>query len=176
VTIGGVAATSVTVVSSTKITAVTGAHATGTVAVAVTIPGPQTATLASAFYYAPAPSAATFYSVTPCRLVDTRSTSAPALAAGQRRVFTVAGNCGVPASADAVAFNATVTGPTAGGYLRLTPGNGLSESSTANFSAGQTRANNCVVQLASDGTGSVAVTNGSQGTVNLILDVTGYFQ
>ncbi len=132
--------------------------------------------MASAFYYAPAPSSAAFYSVTPCRLVDTRSTSAPALAAGQRRVFTVAGSCGVPANAEAVAFNATVTGPTAGGYLSLMPGNGLSGSSTSNFSVGQTRANNCVVQLASDGTGTVAATNGSTGTVNLILDVTGYFQ
>jgi hypothetical protein len=176
VTIGGVAATSVTVVSSTKITAVTPAHALGSVDVTVTIPGPQSVTLPASYYYAPDSTAGSFHSVAPCRLVDTRSTNGPVLAVGERRVLSVGGNCGVPANADAVALNATVTGPTAAGYLRLTPGNGLSESSALNFSAGKTRANNSVVQLATDGTGTVAATNSSNGTVHLILDVTGYFQ
>ena len=56
------------------------------------------------------------------------------------------------------------------------PGNGLTESSAINFSPGQTRANNAVVMLATDDTGGLAATNGSNGTVHIILDVSGYFQ
>jgi hypothetical protein len=69
-----------------------------------------------------------------------------------------------------------VVAPTAPGFIRLAPGNGLSESSSINFATGQTRANNAVVMLATDGTGRVAASNGSAGTVHAILDVTGYFE
>jgi hypothetical protein len=51
VTIGGAAATSVTVVSSTQITAMTPAHACGTVDVVVTDPGDQGGTLSGGFFY-----------------------------------------------------------------------------------------------------------------------------
>jgi hypothetical protein len=60
--------------------------------------------------------------------------------------------------------------------VRLAPGNGLTQASTINFNTGQTRANNAIVLLATDGTGGLAATNGSNGTVHLILDVAGYFQ
>ena len=52
-TLGGVAATSVTVVGATTITATTGAHAAGTVDVVVTNPDAQSGTLASGFTYTP---------------------------------------------------------------------------------------------------------------------------
>jgi len=48
--------------------------------------------------------------------------------------------------------------------------------STLNYAAGQTRANNAVTALASDTSGLAAVLLGSGGTVQLILDVVGYFQ
>jgi PKD repeat protein len=51
VQIGGVAATSVTFVDATTLTAVSPAHAAGPVNVAVTNPGPQTATLTNGFAY-----------------------------------------------------------------------------------------------------------------------------
>jgi hypothetical protein len=49
--------------------------------------------------------------------------------------------------------------------------------STINFSPGQTRSNNAILALASDGSGSLAAqpTVLSNGTVQLIVDVTGYF-
>jgi hypothetical protein len=177
VTVGGVAATGVVVAGPTSLTAVTGAHATGLADVTVTIPGPRSATLTQGFFYAPPPTPADYYTLTPCRLVDTRSAQAPALAASERRVFAIAGGaCGVPATATAVAVNVTVTGATAAGHVRLAPGNGLTESSAVNFSAGATRANNGVVLLATDGTGGVAATNRSSGAVHLVLDVSGYFE
>src|SRR5262249_28674705 len=58
---------------------------TGTVDVVVTNPGPRTATMTGAFTYG----SAQFYSLTPCRLVDTRNPagpySGPALAAAADR-------------------------------------------------------------------------------------------
>jgi hypothetical protein len=180
VTMGGVAASGIVVTGLTSLTAVTGANATGLADVTVTVPGPYSATysatLSQAFFYVPPPVPAEYYTLTPCRLVDTRAAAAPALTPHERRVWTVTGRCGVPATATALAVNLTVAAPIASGYLRLTPGNGLTESSAINFSVDQTRANNAIVMLATDDSGSVAVTNGSVGTVHVILDVSGYFQ
>ena len=176
VTIGGAEATGVVVAKPTSLTAVTGAHATGLADVKVTIPGPRSATLAQGFFYAPPPTPTDYYTLTPCRLVDTRAAQAPVLAASERRVWTVVNRCGIPATAKAVALNVTVTGPTAAGHMRLAPGNGLTESSAINFSPGLTRANNAIALLATDDTGSVSATNRSSGPAHLILDVSGYFQ
>ena len=177
VTVGGVAATGVVLAGSTSLTAVTGAHATGLADVTVTIPGPRSATLAPGFFYAPPPTPTDYYTLAPCRLVDTRAAQAPALAASERRAFAITGGaCGVPATAKAVAVNVTVVGAAAPGHIRLAPGNGLTEASAVNFSVGQTRANNGVVMLATDATGGVAATNRSGGAVHLVLDVSGYFE
>jgi hypothetical protein len=176
VTIGGVAATAVVVAAADRLSAVTGAHATGLADVTVTVPGPRSATLAGGFFFVPAPTAAGYYTLTPCRLVDTRSTHPPALAGGERRVFALAGRCGVPATARALALNVTVIGPAALGHIVLAPGNGLTDTSALNFAAGQTRANNAVVLLATDGTCTVAATNGASGAAHVVVDVTGYFE
>jgi hypothetical protein len=177
VAIGGVAATGVVVNGSTRVTAVTGAHATGLADVTVTIPGPRSATLAQGFFFVPPVTASDFYTLTPCRVVDTRTGQAPALAAYERRVFTATGGaCGVPASATAVSLNVTVTGAAASGHIRLAPGNGLTESSAINFLPGVNRANNGIVRLATDGTGGLSATNRSGGPVHLVVDVNGYFE
>jgi len=119
------------------------------------------------------------YTVTPCRLVDTRNPAGPlggpALAAGQDRVFTLAGQCGLPAGIRAVSVNITVTQPTAAGYLTLYPGGPAPLTSSMNYRAGQTRANNAV--LAVGGSGEIGVRCGqASGTTQFVLDVNGYFQ
>jgi hypothetical protein len=121
-----------------------------------------------------------FHTLTPCRLVDTRlPADAPPLTSNVARAFTLAGHCGIPTSAVAVSLNATLTEPTSSGFLTLYPGgSALPATSTQNFSAGQTRANNLVISLAADGSGTLtanAVVTGP-GTVHLILDVNGYFE
>ena len=176
VTIGGVAATGVAVTGPTTLTAITGAAATGLADVTVAVPGPYSATLSQAYFYVPPPVPVRYYTLAPCRLVDTRAGAAPALNPYERRVWVVTGRCVVPTTATALSVNLTVVAPTAAGFIRLTPGNGLTESSAINFSPGQTRANNAVVMLATSGSGSVAATNGSVGTVHVVLDVSGYFQ
>ncbi len=179
VTIGGVAATGVNVTGPGTITAVTGAHATGLVDVVVS-GGGGSGTLAKSYFYSPAPHAASFFTMPPCRIVDTRNAAGPsggpALAATQTRSFTIAGTCGIPGSATAVSANLTVIG-SAAGFVSLYPGNALPfGTSNLNFSAGQTRANNSVLMLATDGTGTVGVLNSSSTATNFLIDVNGYFQ
>jgi hypothetical protein len=126
--------------------------------------------------------ATAFYTVTPCRVADTRNpvgpSGAPALGANTSRIFPVSGLCGIPSSAHAVSVNVTAVQAAAAGYLTLYPGNatGAPLVSSVNFSSGQIRGNNAVVVLATDGTGSIRVKNGSAGSVHFILDVNGYFQ
>ena len=120
-----------------------------------------------------------FFTVTPCRVFDTRDPAGPwggpSLVAGQDRTFTIAGRCGIPSTARAVSINVTVTGPTAPGFLTLFPAGGPPPlASTINFRAGQTRANNAVVTLG--GAGDIVVRAGmASGNVHVILDVNGYF-
>ncbi len=130
----------------------------------------------------PPPPPADFFTVTPCRLADTRNaagpTGGPALAAGATRSFPVTGGaCAIPSAAIAVSVNLTVTQPAAQGHLILFPGDaaGPPLMSNINFTPGVTRANNAVVPLATNG-GTVNVKNGSAGTVHFVLDVNGYFQ
>jgi len=122
-----------------------------------------------------------FYTLASCRLVDTRNASGPmggpSLVAGANRSFTLAGQCGIPAGAQAVSVNVTVVQPTAGpGFLTLYPGGtSLPVASTVNYKAGQTRGNNAILPLGSAGDILVWCGQGG-GTANMVIDVNGYFQ
>jgi hypothetical protein len=127
------------------------------------------------------PQSTRFYTLTPCRLIDTRLPSGPLggpiLAAGQTRTFTLAGSCGVPATAKALAVNVTETQAASAGLLSLYAADEQSGgTSTINFSPGRTLANSAYVRLSGEGSGTIAVMNGSSAGVHFILDVTGYFQ
>jgi Subtilase family len=127
-----------------------------------------------------APQATSFYTLTPCRVVDTRKAdgplAGPALSAGGTRTFTLTGQCGIPLTAKAVSINVTVTQPSAAGDLRLFAGGSPPPpASTINYRVGQTRANNATPALGASGGLSVKCDQAS-GTVHLIIDVNGYFQ
>ena len=130
----------------------------------------------------PAGSAVPYYTVTPCRIVDTRGatgpTGGPALpAGGLDRAFVLAGSCGIPSGATAVSANLTAVSPPAGGTLEVYRGDGAPAGiASISFNAGKTRANNALLQLALDGSGTVKVNNASAGPVHFVLDVNGYFQ
>ena len=121
-----------------------------------------------------------FYTLSPCRIVDTRNATGPfggpALAAMAARTFALSGRCGIPASAKALSVNVSVTGSTALGNLVVYPG-GVTPPATAtvNYAASATRANNAVVGLGT-GTALTARANQASGTVHLIVDVNGYFE
>jgi hypothetical protein len=126
-----------------------------------------------------------FFSVQPCRLVDTREpigpSGGPQLDANTERSFPVKGRCSVPTTARAVALNVTAAQPTDSGDLRLYPaGSPAPLASTINFAASKVRANNALILLGTDGAGNhltvrVDMPPGSSGHVHLVLDVTGYF-
>jgi hypothetical protein len=121
-----------------------------------------------------------FYTVAPCRVIDTRKAfgalNGPALQAYATRLFTLTSSCGIPASALAVSANITVV-PNGAGFLTLYPGNGVRPpSSNISFSTRRVRANSSLVYLATDGTGGVNIYNGSDSANDLILDVNGYFR
>jgi uncharacterized repeat protein (TIGR01451 family) len=121
-----------------------------------------------------------YYTLTPCRLVDTRLADGPlggpVLAANVARDFVLAGACGIPADAAAVVLNVTAIGPTAAGSVQIYKAGGtpLAGGGTVYYRAGVTRAGNGIVTLGAGGT-VTALAKQPAGTVHLILDVAGYF-
>ncbi len=125
-----------------------------------------------------------FVSITPCRLVDTRSAPATVgtrgspLNPGEIATFTVHGtngNCTIPAGAVSIAANVTITAPTSDGFLSVFPADApLPNASNLNWSAGQAPTPNAVtVDLSTDG--KVKVFN-ERGTVSVIIDIVGYYE
>jgi phospholipase C len=131
----------------------------------------------------PAGGMSNFFTLSPCRIVDTRDPAGPyggpALAgSGARRDFSLAGRCGVPADASAVAANLTVVVPSGSGFLSVFPaGTQAPDTSTLNFGAGVVRANNAVLSLLGSPAGGVSVlADIYPGQTDFVLDVTGYFR
>ena len=92
---------------------------------------------------------------------------------GQTLSLTIAGAGGVPPGATVVVMNVTVTNPTTGSWLRVSPtGTPPPLASNLNFSAGQTIPNLVVIRLGSGG--KVDLTN-LAGRVDVIADVVGYY-
>ncbi|HYG65215.1 MAG TPA: Calx-beta domain-containing protein [Thermoanaerobaculia bacterium] len=123
-----------------------------------------------------------FYPVRPCRLVDTRGVAgprgAPALTCdGAIRVFEVTGACGIPPEATAISANVVAVAPTTTGHLSLFQIGAAVQTSTVNFAAGQTRANNVVLPLSgTPGTLAALCGGAAPGQADLVIDVNGYFR
>lgn len=144
------------------------------------VPRPRLVTCDIGSYEAGVCSGACFFTVTPCRVLDTRNPpgplGGPPLTANSDRLFLLAGQCGVPITAAAVSINMTVTQPTNAGDLRIYPGGGFTPStSVINYGPGQTRANNAIAPLGVSGELGTRCDQAS-GTVHLILDINGYFE
>jgi len=130
--------------------------------------------------YVPNAAPLSFFTITPCRVVDTRQPNGPyggpSLAGGgARRLFQLAGQCGVPADAKAVAANITAI-PSTSGFFSVGPSGVANVSSTVNFQAGKVRAGNAVVGLTGDPLGAIWVQSNSAGTADLLIDLAGYFK
>jgi PKD repeat protein len=118
-----------------------------------------------------------FYTVTPCRLLDTRITLSPLLAGAAARPIPVAGVCGVPFGARSVAVNLTAVSATTAGAISIYPADYPSGfNNTIDFNTGGVRACGAVLPLSSDGLGELAATAVlTSGQVQLVIDVSGYF-
>jgi Cysteine-rich secretory protein family len=116
-----------------------------------------------------------FNPLQPARLVDTRrGLGGPVFGPMEARRLSIAGWGGVPRGATAVALTVTAVEPTADGWFSAYPsGAGWPGSSTVNFPAGGTVANATIVGLSADG--YLDVLNGSSGTTQLVIDVSGWF-
>ncbi|HEX3129689.1 MAG TPA: PKD domain-containing protein [Thermoanaerobaculia bacterium] len=121
-----------------------------------------------------------FYSVTPCRLLDTRTPEdgAAPVASGTDRVLDVVAvtRCGVSPLAKAVALNVTVIQPGGSGRVTVYPANlSIPATSTLNFPADVTRANNVLMMLSPDGRIKLRPVVNNGGSTHLVVDVTGFF-
>src|ERR1019366_8977789 len=130
-------------------------------------------------YFVPASGAQNlaFYPVTPCRVADTRNPTGtfggPALAPAVARTFPVpASTCGIPASAQAYAFNMTVVPSGSLGFLTTWPaGTARPGVSTLNALTGVVTSNAAIVPAGVNGGITVYATD----TTDLIIDISGYF-
>ncbi|MES1243845.1 MAG: RHS repeat-associated core domain-containing protein [Acidobacteriota bacterium] len=113
-----------------------------------------------------------FYTLAPCRVLDTRNQAAP-LSAGETRTIALAGACGIPSTASAVSLNLTVIDATAQGELTAWPSNEPQPVASAiSYQVGTNRANNGMLKL---GNGALSFyANQPSGTAHLVLDVNGY--
>jgi hypothetical protein len=123
---------------------------------------------------------ATYYPLTPRRVMDSRYGTGGVAGAFSTRVprtFQVTGDAsGVPAQATAVTGILTITQARGSGYLYIGP-EAISwpSSSSLNFTAGDDRANSVTVRLGGSGTLSITFVSNASATAYVLLDITGYY-
>lgn len=114
---------------------------------------------------------ATMTAVEPFRVLDTRESSEGKVDGGSWIEFTVSGKGGVPADAQAVSLNVTVTEPDGPGFLTVYPaGESRPTASNVNYVPGQTVPNHVISAVSS--TGKVRVY--TMTTAHVVVDVAGY--
>jgi hypothetical protein len=88
----------------------------------------------------------------------------------------IAGRCGIPTNAKAVAANVTVVSPQDSGELRLRPSGVLPIpiATTTSYRLGRTRASSTMLTLSGDG--KTDVYNYGAVAVHFIIDVSAYFK
>ena len=132
--------------------------------------------------------AGAYHAITPSRVYDSRLSTYPlngVLSSGQNRTISVANSYNtngvlvtsnfVPAGATAVFANVGVVNTVGEGWLAVNPGGVTAVSaSTINWSAnGQILANGVALTL--NGSRQLTVVNGSPGSTNFFIDITGYW-
>lgn len=124
----------------------------------------------------------TFVPITPCRLIDTRPGdsrvgSGGAFGPGETRTLAARGtngNCTIPAAATGLSLNVTALKASRLTFLTIWPGGALPDASSLNPAPGEPPTPNAVSTPLS-GNGSFRIYN-DVGTVEVIVDVTGYYQ
>jgi hypothetical protein len=135
-------------------------------------------------YFAPPgnPGALYFYTLTPCRVVDTRSVGGsgltgafgpPSLVAGATRDFPMlASACDIPPVSQAYSLNITVIPPGPLGFVTAWPaGQPLPVAATVNAPLGNVVGSAALVAAGTNGDIDVY----ASGNTNLVIDINGYF-
>ncbi|MEO6989869.1 MAG: reprolysin-like metallopeptidase [Aquihabitans sp.] len=129
-----------------------------------------------------------YASITPCRVVDTRSAGGM-FSPGATRTFQVAGGgavfvgqggrpggCNVPADASAVEATITAVGPGAGGFARVYPaGTAMPGATFINYVRGQSIGNTGTIPIATTGSNADLTLSNFGGTTHYVIDIQGYF-
>ncbi|HEX2783288.1 MAG TPA: hypothetical protein VHN36_06860 [Ilumatobacteraceae bacterium] len=126
-----------------------------------------------------------FVPITPCRLIDTRAgsdnvgTRATPIGSNEAATFAVwgtNGHCTIPNTATGIATNTTAVNPTAGSFLTVYPADASPRptASNLNFTAGSPPTPNQVT-VGLSAAGAIGVYN-LTGTVDIIVDIVGYYQ
>lgn len=130
-------------------------------------------------YYAPSPGGdlGLFRPLSPARVLDTRTPLGGhlgQLGPGQTLTMRLAGAGNVPLTgAEAVVMNVTVTRPSAASYLTVFPaGQARPLASSLNWVQGENAANRVTATL---GTGGDVTFYNAKGTVDLVIDINGYY-
>jgi hypothetical protein len=128
--------------------------------------------------YYTASGGATYHTLEPTRILDTRSNIGlgGAFVALTPRPLGISGGGVVPAGAIAITANMTVTGQSAGGFAAVGPTiSADTPFSNLNFPVRDDRANGLTVPLAPDGSVQFVYGGPAGQSVQLILDVCGYY-
>ena len=132
-------------------------------------------------YFVPGTGGLRYFPLNPGRVMDTRAGVALTGLTGlftsnAPRTLAVGGHWGVPAGAQAITGNLTVTGQTGAGSVAMTFSPTSSPTtSTLNFPVGDNRANGVAGPL-NAGVVSFVYNGPATKKTNLILDISGYFQ
>jgi hypothetical protein len=132
-------------------------------------------------YFLDGPGGATYYTVDPYRVLDSRyNIGAPQFSSQVKQTVLMATALSfVPANAVAVTGNATVTGQTYRGYITVAPtltSHVQPPTSTLNFPVGDNRANGVTVPLAAgNNLDFMYWSTRTSDKTHVIFDVTGYF-
>lgn len=125
--------------------------------------------------------------VTPCRIIDTRSTALGILAANTGRQFGissanysaqggVATTCGIPLNATAVAINVVSTGQTGLGNLKVVESyGGVPNAAFLNYQPGVNTANAGISKVASVSSTIGLYIHSSNSASHAVVDIMGYF-
>jgi uncharacterized protein (DUF1800 family) len=132
--------------------------------------------------HAQTPPQSKLFPITPCRIADTRITpngasAGPVLQANAGRAFPVVGTCAIPPTARSVVLNVTAVNASVDGSFAIFPtGTAAPLGATAlSYRAVKARAASFVAKLGT--TGDIVVWPiQASGTVNMIMDATGYFE
>ena len=123
--------------------------------------------------------AGTFVPFTPTRILDTRDgTGVPQgqLAGRSTRSVPVEGTAGIPTTAvTAVAMTLTAADQTGDGFLTVDPTSSLPATTALTFAAGAQPSTATSIIPVAPATGTIQIFNGSDGPVDVIGDVVGYF-
>ncbi len=121
------------------------------------------------YFASPGVGGLSLYTMPPCRVLDTRQS--PGTPITELTVNVLASSCGVPSSAQAYVFNATVVPVGSLGFLTLWPhGQPQPLASTLNAADGAITSNMAIVPTSDGSINALA-----SSPTHLVLDISGYF-